>query len=63
LAYNFLVPQNHTGANKLEDRRKQEAFTRVCDYDLKRLCYLWYLENIDIWVGVEIILSHSPTPQ
>ncbi len=36
---------------KLNDRRKQEAFTRVCDYDLKRLCYLRYLENIDIHVG------------
>src|SRR3989337_3228480 len=36
---------------KLDDRRKQEAFTRVCDYDLKRLCYLRYLEKIDIHVG------------
>ncbi|MDP2846176.1 MAG: hypothetical protein Q8N79_08935, partial [Candidatus Methanoperedens sp.] len=36
---------------KLGDRKKQEAFTRVCDYDLKRLCYLKYLENIDIRVG------------
>jgi len=37
---------------KSNDRKKQEAFTRVCDYDLKRLCYLRYLENIDIRVGV-----------
>ncbi len=36
---------------KLDDRKKQEAFTRVCDYDLKRLCYLRYLENLDIRVG------------
>ena len=36
---------------KLDDRKKQEAFTRVCDYDLKRLCYLKYLDNLDIRVG------------
>jgi len=36
---------------KLEVRRKQEAFLRVCDYDLKRLCYLKYIENIDVKVG------------
>ncbi len=36
---------------KLGYRKKQEAFTRVCDYDLKRLCYLKYLENLDIRVG------------
>lgn len=33
-------------------RRKQEAFTRACDYNLKRLCYLKYLEGIsavEVW--------------
>jgi len=33
-------------------RKKLEAFARVCDYNLKRLCYLKYLENIsavDTW--------------
>lgn len=33
-------------------RRKQEAFTRACDYNLKRLCYLKHLEDIlaaDVW--------------
>lgn len=43
----FLVPLR----KKLDDRKKKEAFTKVCDYDLKRLCYLRYLENIDIRVG------------
>ncbi len=36
---------------KLDDRKKQEVFTRVCDYDLKRLCHLRYLENLDVRVG------------
>ena len=36
---------------KINVRRKQEAFLRVCDYDLKRLCYLRYLEDLDIRVG------------
>ena len=33
-------------------RKKMEAFARVCDYNLKRRCYLKYLENIsaaDTW--------------
>jgi hypothetical protein len=33
-------------------RKKMEAFARVCDYNLKRLCYLKYLKNIsavDTW--------------
>ena len=32
-------------------RRKQEAFTRVCDYNLKRRCYLRYMEGIPLKVG------------
>jgi len=36
---------------KLNVRRKQEAFLRVCNYDLKRLCYLRYLEDLDVNVG------------
>jgi len=35
-------------------RRKQEAFIRACDYNLKRLCYLRYLEGIlaaETWNG------------
>lgn len=29
-------------------RRKKEAFSRVCDYNMKRLCYLWYLKGIAV---------------
>ncbi len=36
---------------KINLRRKQEAFTRVCDYNLKRRCYLRYLEGIPLKVG------------
>jgi hypothetical protein len=36
---------------KLNVRRKQEAFLRVCNYDLKRLCNLRYLEDLDVKVG------------
>lgn len=36
---------------KLNVRRKQEAFLRVCNYDLKRLCYLRYLEDLDVKIG------------
>jgi transposase len=32
---------------KLSDRRQQEAFTRACNLNLKRLCYLNYIENIN----------------
>lgn len=35
-------------------RKKLEAFARICDYNLKRLCYLKYLENIsavDTWAA------------
>ena len=32
---------------KIPLRKKQEAFTRACNYNLKRLCYLHYLEGID----------------
>jgi len=32
---------------KIPLRKKQEAFTRACNYNLKRLCYLYYLEGID----------------
>ncbi|MFQ5815713.1 MAG: transposase [Candidatus Hydrothermarchaeaceae archaeon] len=37
---------------RIKLRRKQEAFTRACDYNLKRLCYLKYLEEIsavEVW--------------
>ncbi len=37
---------------RIKFRRKQEAFTRVCGYNLKRLCYLKYLEEIsavEVW--------------
>ena len=29
-------------------RRKREAFTRVCDFNMKRLCYLRYLEGLSV---------------
>lgn len=31
---------------RIKLRRKQEAFTRTCDYNLKRLCYLKHLKGI-----------------
>ena len=31
----------------LDARRQQEAFSRACNLNLKRLCYLNYLENIN----------------
>ncbi len=31
---------------RIKERRKQEAFTRACGYNLKRPCYLKYLEDI-----------------
>jgi len=37
---------------RIKNRRKQEAFTRACDYNIKRLCYLKYLEDIiapEVW--------------
>ncbi|MDR2700375.1 MAG: hypothetical protein LBC12_06180 [Nitrososphaerota archaeon] len=37
---------------KLDERRQQEAFTRACNLNIKRLCYLNYLEGInarEIW--------------
>jgi len=37
---------------RIKLRRKQEAFTRACDYNLKRLCYLRHLEGIlavNVW--------------
>jgi transposase len=33
---------------KLDDRKQQEAFTRACNLNIKRLCYLNYLENINV---------------
>jgi transposase len=33
---------------KVPFRRRQEAFIRVCNYNLKRLCYLSYLQTITI---------------
>lgn len=35
---------------RIKLRRKQEAFTRACDYNLKRLCYLRYLEGLVVKV-------------
>jgi len=32
---------------KLGERKQQEAFTRACNLNIKRLCYLNYLENIN----------------
>ncbi|MDR0461610.1 MAG: hypothetical protein LBH62_09370 [Nitrososphaerota archaeon] len=32
---------------KLDDRKEQEAFTRACNLNIKRLCYLYYLEDIN----------------
>ncbi|MBU4341197.1 MAG: hypothetical protein KJ928_01205, partial [Candidatus Altiarchaeota archaeon] len=37
---------------RIKQRRKQEVFARVCDYNLKRLCYLKHLEEIltvEVW--------------
>jgi len=37
---------------RIKGRRKQEAFTRACDYNLKRLCYLKHMEEIsatEVW--------------
>lgn len=45
---NFPIPLR----KRIKVRRKQEAFTRACDYNIKRLCYLKYLEEIsavDVW--------------
>lgn len=36
---------------RINVRRKQEAFARVCDYNLKRRCYLRYLEGITLKIG------------
>jgi transposase len=36
---------------RINVRRKQEAFTRVCDYNLKRRCYLRYLEGIPLKIA------------
>jgi len=32
---------------ELDERKEQEAFTRACNLNIKRLCYLNYLENIN----------------
>lgn len=29
-------------------RKKREAFSRVCDYNMKRLCYLRYLKGLEV---------------
>lgn len=37
---------------RIKLRRKQEAFARACDYNVKRLCYLKHLEEIsavEVW--------------
>jgi transposase len=33
---------------RIRERRKLEAFVRVCAYNLKRLCYLRYLKGLDV---------------
>lgn len=33
---------------RILQRRKKEAFSRVCDYNMKRLCYLRYLKGLDV---------------
>jgi transposase len=33
---------------RIDLRKKEEAFARVCDYNLKRLCYLKYFANLSI---------------
>jgi transposase len=40
----FLTPLRR----RILRRRKREAFSRVCDYNMKRLCYLWYLKGIAV---------------
>jgi transposase len=32
---------------KFDVRRRQEAFSRACNLNIKRLCYLNYLEDIN----------------
>ena len=39
---------------KLPERKEQEVFSRVCNYNIKRLCYLNYLKQIkpmDTWIN------------
>jgi hypothetical protein len=45
--WDFPVPLRR----KINVRRKKEAFARRCDYNLKRRCYLRYLEGIPLKVG------------
>jgi transposase len=33
---------------RIDLRKKEEAYARVCDYNLKRLCYLKYFDNLSI---------------
>ena len=33
---------------RIPRRRKREAFSRVCDYNMKRLCYLRYLKGLAV---------------
>jgi transposase len=33
---------------RILQRRKKEAFSRVCDYNMKRLCYLRYLKGLAV---------------
>jgi transposase len=32
---------------KLDERKQQEAFSRACNLNIKRLCYLNYFEDIN----------------
>jgi transposase len=44
----FCVPLRR----RIPQRRKREAFSRVCDYNMKRLCYLRYLKGLAVsWSG------------
>jgi transposase len=36
---------------RIDLRKKEEAYARVCDYNLKRLCYLKYFDNLSIKWG------------
>jgi len=41
---NFCAPLR----KRIPRRKKREAFSRVCDYNMKRLCYLRYLKGLAV---------------
>jgi deoxyadenosine/deoxycytidine kinase len=48
----YLQAETEVLMQRIKLRRKQEAFSRACGYNLKRLCYLKYLEEIsavEVW--------------